>query len=99
MTGVGEGKWPVRCPELEAAQCRLALQRPCTDHCAFMTASAASIGSPSGALDREFRTRLLSSLRSVGEWEELAMKTTILAYVIALGGVAMIVFGLWGLLV
>ena len=24
------------------------------------------------------------------------MKTTILAYVIALGGVAMIVFGLWG---
>jgi len=29
----------------------------------------------------------------------LAMKTTILAYVIALGGVAMIVFGLWGLLV
>jgi len=25
------------------------------------------------------------------------MKTTILAYVIALGGVAMIVFGLWGL--
>jgi hypothetical protein len=25
------------------------------------------------------------------------MKTTILAYVIALGGIAMIVFGLWGL--
>jgi hypothetical protein len=34
---------------------------------------------------------------SAGQWEELAMKTTILAYVIALGGVAMIVFGLWGL--
>jgi hypothetical protein len=34
---------------------------------------------------------------SVGQWEELAMKTTILAYLIALGGVAMIVFGLWGL--
>jgi hypothetical protein len=33
----------------------------------------------------------------VGEWEELTMKTTILAYVIALGGIAMIVFGLWGL--
>jgi uncharacterized membrane protein YidH (DUF202 family) len=31
-----------------------------------------------------------------GKWEEIAMKTTILAYVIALGGVAMIVFGLWG---
>jgi uncharacterized membrane protein YidH (DUF202 family) len=28
---------------------------------------------------------------------ELAMKTTILAYVIALVGVAMIAFGLWGL--
>jgi len=26
-------------------------------------------------------------------WEELAMRTTILAYVIALGGVAMIVLG------
>jgi hypothetical protein len=25
------------------------------------------------------------------------MKTTVLAYVIALGGLAMIVFGLWGL--
>jgi hypothetical protein len=32
-----------------------------------------------------------------GKWQELAMKTTILAYVIAFGGVAMIVFGLWGL--
>jgi hypothetical protein len=31
------------------------------------------------------------------QWEETAMKTTILAYVIALGGIAMIVFGLWGL--
>jgi hypothetical protein len=30
-------------------------------------------------------------------WEELAMRTTILAYVIALGGVAMIVCGLWSL--
>src|SRR5262249_28112471 len=30
-------------------------------------------------------------------WEELVMRTTILAYVIALGGVAMIAFGLWGL--
>jgi uncharacterized membrane protein YidH (DUF202 family) len=30
-------------------------------------------------------------------WEELVMKTTILAYVIALGGVAMIAFGLWEL--
>jgi hypothetical protein len=30
-------------------------------------------------------------------WEELAMKTTILGYVIAFGGVAMIVFGLWNL--
>jgi uncharacterized membrane protein YidH (DUF202 family) len=30
-------------------------------------------------------------------WEELAMRTTILAYVIALGGVAMIAFGLWEL--
>ena len=27
----------------------------------------------------------------------MAMKTTILAYVMAVGGVAMIVFGLWGL--
>src|SRR5262249_48239627 len=27
------------------------------------------------------------------QWEDLAMKTTILAYVIALGGVAMIAFG------
>jgi uncharacterized membrane protein YidH (DUF202 family) len=34
---------------------------------------------------------------SAGQSEELAMKTTILAYLIALGGVAMIVFGLWGL--
>jgi hypothetical protein len=33
----------------------------------------------------------------VGEWEELAMKTTILAYVIALSGVAIIIVGLWGL--
>jgi hypothetical protein len=32
-----------------------------------------------------------------GQWEELAMKTTILAYVIALGGVALIVLGLWRL--
>jgi len=32
-------------------------------------------------------------------WEELAMRTTILAYVIALGGVAMIAFGLWELYV
>jgi uncharacterized membrane protein YidH (DUF202 family) len=32
-------------------------------------------------------------------WEELAMGTTILAYVIALGGVAMIAFGLWELYV
>jgi|SRR6516225_3539034 len=31
-----------------------------------------------------------------GKWDDLAMKTTMLAYVIALGGVAMIVFGLWG---
>jgi uncharacterized membrane protein YidH (DUF202 family) len=30
-------------------------------------------------------------------WEELAMRTTILAYVIALGGVAVIAFGLWEL--
>jgi len=30
-------------------------------------------------------------------WEELVMRTTILAYVIALGGVAMIAFGLWEL--
>jgi hypothetical protein len=30
-------------------------------------------------------------------WDELVMKTTILVYVIALGGVATIVFGLWGL--
>jgi hypothetical protein len=30
-------------------------------------------------------------------WEELAMRTTILAYVIALGGVAMIASGLWEL--
>jgi len=30
-------------------------------------------------------------------WEELAMRTAILAYVIALGGVAMIAFGLWEL--
>jgi len=28
-------------------------------------------------------------------WEEFVMKTTILVYVIALGGVAMIAFGLW----
>jgi hypothetical protein len=34
---------------------------------------------------------------SVEQWEDLAMKTTILAYVIALGGVAMIAFGLRGL--
>jgi hypothetical protein len=30
-------------------------------------------------------------------WEELVMKTTILVYVIAVGGVAMIAFGLWEL--
>ena len=30
-------------------------------------------------------------------WEELVMKTTILVYVIALGGVAIIAFGLWEL--
>jgi hypothetical protein len=30
-------------------------------------------------------------------WEELAMRTTILAYGIALGGVAVIAFGLWEL--
>jgi len=30
-------------------------------------------------------------------WKELAMKTTILAYVIALGGVAMIAFKIWEL--
>ena len=30
-------------------------------------------------------------------WEEFVMKTTILVYVIALGGVAMIAFGLWEL--
>ena len=30
-------------------------------------------------------------------WEEFVMKTTILVYVIALGGVAMIALGLWGL--
>jgi hypothetical protein len=32
-----------------------------------------------------------------GQWEELTMKTTILAYVIALGGVALIVLGFWRL--
>jgi hypothetical protein len=36
-------------------------------------------------------------LRSAGQWEELAMKTTILAYLIALGGIALIVLGFWGL--
>jgi hypothetical protein len=35
----------------------------------------------------------------MGQWEDLAMKTTILAYAIALAGVAMIVLGLWGLYV
>jgi len=30
-------------------------------------------------------------------WEEFVMKTTILVYVMALGGVAMIAFGLWEL--
>ena len=30
-------------------------------------------------------------------WEELAMRTAILAYAIALGGVAMIAFGFWEL--
>jgi hypothetical protein len=30
-------------------------------------------------------------------WEEFVMKTTILVYVIGLGGVAMIAFGLWEL--
>jgi hypothetical protein len=35
----------------------------------------------------------------VGQWEELAMKTTILANVIAVGGGAMIVLGFWGLYV
>src|SRR4029077_8897650 len=49
------------------------------------------------ALDREFLPRLLSPLRLGGQWEELAMKTAVLAYVIALGGVAMIVVGLWAL--
>jgi hypothetical protein len=34
-----------------------------------------------------------------GQREELAMKTAILAYVIAFGGVAMIVVGLWALYV
>jgi hypothetical protein len=34
-----------------------------------------------------------------GQREESAMKTIILAYVIALGGLAIIVFGLWGLFV
>jgi hypothetical protein len=33
----------------------------------------------------------------VGKWEDLAMKTTILANVIALGGLAMIALGVWGL--
>jgi hypothetical protein len=33
--------------------------------------------------------------RPWGQWEELAMKTTILANVIVLGGVAMIALGLW----
>ena len=33
----------------------------------------------------------------MGQTEQLAMKTTILAYVIALGGLAMLIFGLWGL--
>jgi len=31
------------------------------------------------------------------QWEDLAMKTTILANVIALGGLALIALGLWGL--
>src|SRR5262249_4438830 len=32
-----------------------------------------------------------------GKREELAMKTTVLAYIIGLGGLAMIIFGLWSL--
>src|SRR5262245_23861483 len=44
-------------------------------------------------LTANFRARLLR----LGQWEDLAMKTTILAYVIALGGVAIIALGLWGL--
>jgi hypothetical protein len=50
------------------------------------------------ALDRGFPGAPPISLAiGGGKWEGLAMKTTILAYLIALGGVALIVLGLWGL--
>jgi hypothetical protein len=49
------------------------------------------------ALDSEFPSAPPIPRRIGGQWEDLAMKTTILAYVIALGGAAMIAFGLWGL--
>jgi hypothetical protein len=55
-------------------------------------------GTGEGAeLDRELLTTPPIPLRVGVQWEEPAMKTTILAYVIALGGIAMIVVGLWGL--
>lgn len=49
-------------------------------------------------LDSEFPSTPPTPTKSVGQWEELAM-TTILANVIALGGVAIIALGLWGLYV
>ena len=48
-------------------------------------------------VDREFTLASPIPRDRSGQREQLAMKTTILAYVIALGGLAMLIFGLWGL--
>jgi hypothetical protein len=57
-----------------------------------------SLPSAAKRLTGNSEARLLLA-NSVGQWEELAMKTTILANVIAVGGGAMIVLGFWGLYV
>jgi hypothetical protein len=49
--------------------------------------------------ERRFNRLFFFVFGDRGQREESAMKTIILAYVIAVGGLAMIVFGLWGLYV
>src|SRR5262249_40656156 len=55
-------------------------------------------GTGDGGLTENSERASYPSCDRWGQWEELAMKTITLTYVIALGGVAMIVFGIYCLI-
>src|SRR6516164_6292989 len=76
-----------------------------SDHCR-QKRTRSGIRNPSRSQNTAFKgcspgenIQQLSDLTPTNQmrWEELAMRTAILAYAIALGGVAMIAFGLWEL--